>query len=1308
MFRIQQHLLSALTCALLLLSNTIFAAVNYDIVYVKQPRNGDDAHIVWPEVFHPGRLEPNSDLILLHPDGSEEVLVDTEFGAVTDPFVSFDGEWVYYSLFHDLRRENLNTQRGDLPKQGSDIYRIHIPTRKVERLTHQEFTPNTGTGDWDESNPVNPDRSKNRLGYGILNTGPAPLAGGKIMFTSNRNGFRPTKNYTFPTMQLFVMDEDGKNVTPIAPMSIGSALHPTPLADGRVLFSTYESQGLRDRRLWGIWSIWPDGRKWEPVISAFRFAKAFHFMTQLSDQSLVVEDYYNLNNFGFGALYRIPQATSATGPRFHSANASENPKIRTENAYGYFQMPFTPKGMYSVTPLSSSADDAATDGYGKYTHPSAAPGNDLLVAWSDGPVNRLKRPTPWPAVDSGIYIIHDGDPVNDITQLELIKNDSQYNEVWPRAVVPYKSIYGIDEPAKLPWLPNDGSQHAQLPEGTPYGLIGTSSFYNRETTPGAADAEKPFSGLDVFNTSQNNQSSNWNTQGSDAGQYSNSDIWAVRILSMEPNPDRGYGPHSSPQGGIFFKNHANERLRILGEIPLRKFGSNGEPILDPQGNPDTSFLAKIPADTPFTFQTIDRNGMVLNMAQTWHQVRPGEVRNDCGGCHAHSQEPVKFSDTAAAKPDYEIWDLTQSTPLITQSGNGEPDVIKVPETVANIEFYQDIRPVLQEKCTSCHSASNTPIPAQLVLDDISETDGLPGDYKRLCSDKDAEYGIPPLVTVGSKPKWRQTNASRYVRQFQSRRSLLMWKLFGERLDGWRNEDHPSASVPGDRSTLPEGTRVNDSDLDFIGSVMPIPGHGVEPLSIDEKMNFARWIDLGCPIDLSLNSSHEGYGWFSDDLRPTLTIAAPRAGVNPVPPSAIKIGIADAFSGINRASLRVTADFEVNGLAAGTDLSAEFSDLGGNVLSLPLTTSLTAGMPGTVYVEVADMQGNITREARSFSIAIDDSNPPNDDNPPDDDTPDDNASGGNNDGNTTSYLTISDTTLFSYSSSQDNNGTVALSDDGLAITLQGNLWKQIEYPLTITENTVLEFQFRSLHEGEIHGIGVDYARDEINSSYNFQLFGTQRWGLQNYHRSPPLGDWVAFEIPIGKYFTGEFKGINLINDHDVNTPEANSQFKNIRLFEVKPEPPVTNLEVAIEPTKLHSYDGNQDSNGTADISDDGRTLELSGNTWKQLTAAIRVEPETVLVFEFRAGAQGDIHGIGLDVQQQEISSQYNFQLYGTQRWGIQDFHEYNGADWRQFIIPIGEYFTGDFTGINFINDHDIAIPTAQSAFRNVRVLTAEKE
>jgi hypothetical protein len=248
------------------------AAVPYDIVYVRQPRFGDTTNTTWPEVAHPASIDPGADLMLLHPDGSEELLFAGAVGAVTDPFVSFDARSVYFSFFYDVRPAAYNPQRG-LPYQGADIFRINLQTRALEQLTFQEFTPNTGAGRFDESNPVSPPSHYDRLGYGILNLAPAPIAGGKIAFTSNRNGFVPPRGLTNPTLQLFVMDADGSNVTQIAPMNIGSALHPTPLVDGRLLFSSLESQGLRDGRMWGIWSIWPDGRhgsRWSAPSAAAR------------------------------------------------------------------------------------------------------------------------------------------------------------------------------------------------------------------------------------------------------------------------------------------------------------------------------------------------------------------------------------------------------------------------------------------------------------------------------------------------------------------------------------------------------------------------------------------------------------------------------------------------------------------------------------------------------------------------------------------------------------------------------------------------------------------------------------------------------------------------------------------------------------------------------------------------------------------------------------------------------------------------------------------------------------------------------
>jgi hypothetical protein len=952
-------------------------AVSYDVVYVRQPRAGDNQHMIWPEVFHPGTLEPGSDLVLLHPNGSEEILIDTTDGAVTDPFVALDGEWVYYSFFPDVQPGSLNTQRGNLPYAGSDIYRINVATRQIVRLTHQEFTPNTGAGNWDESNPVDPPDEYNRLGYGILNLGPAPLAGGKVVFVSNRNGFVPTKGYTFPTLQLFVMDADGSNVTPIAPMTIGSALHPAPLADGRIMFTSYESQGLRDQRNWGLWAIWPDGRQWEPLVSSFKDAASFHFSTQLGNGDLVVEDYYNLNNFGFGALYRLPLNPPLGQPRFFSADLNDNPPITQTIGAGFvypFRMSFTPRGLHSITPFTHGSDEAAPLGddgvtrVGKFTQPSGAPNNDLLAVWTPGPASVLDRPTDLPAVDAGLYLMPGGGPIYGVDELVLLKNDPNYNEVWPRAVVPYQAIHGVSQPALLPWLPNDGSLHpADLPAGTPYGLIGTSSFYKRESFPGYGNSD--FDGLDPFNTSENDASSNWFWQGADDGLYADSEIWAVRLVALEANTHRSYGPNEGQQ----FFNNVNEKMRILGEIPLRKFDGGNQPILDPEGNPDTSFLAKIPADTPFTFQTLDPNGLVLNMAQTWHQVRPGEARYDCGGCHAHSQQPLPFDQTAAAQPSYAVWDLVNTTPMLTQYLAGDPALRVEITRAVNVEFYQDVRPILQSACVGCHTSTNVAPHGSLDLDDLSLYDigdaagqDAPGDYMRLCRDSIAEWGYPPLVQVGGSPVWRGSQASRYVRLFQSRRSLLIWQVFGARLDGWTNADHPTESVPGNAATLPPGAQINEADLDFTPSASHPAGVGVVGLTIDQKMTLARWVDLGCPINTGQGSA-AAYGWFLDDNRPTLALSQPRAGASVLPLNQIRVGVADAYSGIAPGTLSITASISLHGRPAGAQLADLAVSAGDGIYAISLSPAIDSAFDAKLHVQVADLQGNVTRVTRTFSV-----------------------------------------------------------------------------------------------------------------------------------------------------------------------------------------------------------------------------------------------------------------------------------------------------------------------------------------------------
>src|SRR5262249_60114434 len=130
---------------------------------------------------------------------------------------------------------------------------------------------------------------------------------------------------------------------------------------------------------------------------------------------------------------------------------------------------------------------------------------------------------------------------------------------------------GISEPRYLKPLANDGTLSPHLPEGTPFGLVGTSSHYKRETFPngkvakGSVTATWPGEKGEV--PYDLGGPHNWGYQGAAAGLYSNDDIHAVRILVIEPTTERRNGPKARRM----FRSNALERLSILVETPQRTF-----------------------------------------------------------------------------------------------------------------------------------------------------------------------------------------------------------------------------------------------------------------------------------------------------------------------------------------------------------------------------------------------------------------------------------------------------------------------------------------------------------------------------------------------------------------------------------------------------------------------------------------------------------------------------------------------------------------------------------------------------------------
>jgi len=85
-------------------------------------------------------------------------------------------------------------------------------------------------------------------------------------------------------------------------------------------------------------------------------------------------------------------------------------------------------------------------------------------------------------------------------------------------------------------------------------------------------------------------------------------------------------------------------------------------------------------------------------------------------------------------------------------------------------------------------------------------------------DSAGRFGHKPLVTG-----WRNQKRLAVRADVPSlRRSLLVWRVYGQRLDGWSNDDFPTEKVHGDARTLQlKGEPVpntaanrNRADLDY--------------------------------------------------------------------------------------------------------------------------------------------------------------------------------------------------------------------------------------------------------------------------------------------------------------------------------------------------------------------------------------------------------------------------------------------------------------------------------------------------------------
>jgi len=115
------------------------------------------------------------------------------------------------------------------------------------------------------------------------------------------------------------------------------------------------------------------------------------------------------------------------------------------------------------------------------------------------------------------------------------------------------------------------------------------------------------------------------------------------------------------------------------------------------------------------------------------------------------------------------------------------------------------------------------------------------------------------------------------------------------------------------------------------------------------------------------------------------------------------------------------------------------------------------------------------------------------------------------------IDFTSTTINSYGGTQDAGTSDVLASGALRI--QNNAWKAITLNYTVTPNTVIEFDFGSTRQGEIHGIGFDNDNG-ISSNRTFQ----------------------------GNFYTGSFNRLFFVADHDAGGRNGNSYFRNVKIYE----------------------------------------------------------------------------------------------------------------------------------------------------------------
>jgi len=715
--------------------------IGLDVVRATKPSSGNTLWVVTRDgvVEQLFPLPVHETITVIDPDGNSVPLIDTPLGAldkgsVVEPNVSEDGERVIFTYFHDTTF-NINSNQGGMSKKGADLYVMDMSaliadpatdpaSLPVQRLTFKQYDGTGAQADADKNehamNPSVVNNGNNGWGTVYMHGVEMRTAQGlQMVYVSgekrlmNSNDQRGHTNYNL-NLNVARIKANGSLGEPrqFQYYTTTSALSPTPLPEG-IAFSYQATTG--DGRNWQIQKIDSVGR-WGPLIGYGSNPDLFHLGAYCVDTQgdshgnlpgdyFVATRYYNENNNGYGALYKINLADAGLNT-YDDTSTSWGVKPRQKNArkislfvpggdqpsgqnggiwYGKMSSPRCGRPdelLFSHTPTSANGKDCSTDGKHIY---------HAYIGFRAGFEDFDPTATWTPAGNDGVRVLVDDG--NDF-----------YTLAWP---VPLLSWLERTGEAQQDFSQSVIARGSVAKPGEPFAQVGTSAIYNTDRRPydcwlGPGGGE-PYNPILLKTQHNKNDQILWNFDG------------VTKVLPDEQGQPDFCKPLGLPDVlGIQINVTSNRINHLCCSLGYQTDGSGDQEtvrqlgVYDVRGQGDGSFQALIPSHVPFEFHLLDAQyGMRLVDVRSWHSLQPRETRTNCGGCHQHVEGlAIPFAGKVAdSQPPLDMVTQTQTVSydpscnptLVTSNNPTEP----MPE------WDPDIWTGFNAYCSSCHTGGGS-------------------------------------------------------------------------------------------------------------------------------------------------------------------------------------------------------------------------------------------------------------------------------------------------------------------------------------------------------------------------------------------------------------------------------------------------------------------------------------------------------------------------------------------------------------------------------------------------------------------------